>query len=154
MNEEPPKPHFYSNAKEKPKITFVYQLTKDKVPLSYTRVYTKSWDNIIEIEKYLEGYYRDNTEKKLFLGDLARGMELSETITSKYILMMCTVKQVREDFKGETKIIRDKPLCIIQQAVRHTSKRYFSIRTPIYVTPFAKEYLPQTQKEVKVQNED
>lgn len=137
----------YKSYKPKPLITFVYALNKNNEPISYQRIYSQGYQDILKIEQAVNDFYNENGDySKLNVAKLEELTEISSSFLSSLLVRMASVKRVIERFEGKIKILRDKPYIILQQKHKHISRELFGRRCPLYIFPFAPKYYAQKIK--------
>ncbi len=130
-------------------FVLVYQMTKSGQPLSYTRVYTKAWEQMNLIMDTVESFYQRNSDEKLHLKRISEFCDLSANRVSQLVLRMAATKKVIYQEGGEWKIEREKPMIVLQQRPKHILRQYWGLKTPVYALPFNEKYF-KGDKETKL----
>lgn len=152
----PHEPHIHKTNERFPLLTFVYQLLADGTPISYGRIYKRSWEHIQLIMKKVNAFYSYSGDGaggqyRMHFRRLADETGIRHHTLMLLLLKMATCKQVisYDGQKYKSKILRKKPFILLQQRRKAIERSRWGKKTPLYILPFEKFYFtPRKTKEV------
>lgn len=141
--EEPLKPAEVKTYTPSKLRQFVYWFNKKGRPISYQRIYNRSWEQVKKINRAVELYYQkteyepyEDPTEKMNLQTLVEETGICQGVVLSLLIKMANVKQVLVRIDNRWKIERSKPYIIIQQKAKHVQREYWGKKTPLYIYPF------------------
>lgn len=138
-------PHEHKTYEREPLYTVIYAETKEGRPISYQRIYNKSYAQIKRIQDAITSFYgwrgegRDG-KRKLNLSRLSELTGINASTLRPLLIQMASAKKIIRK-KGNKWIPEySKPLCILQQKAKHIEQSLWGKRCPLYVLPFDEKY--------------
>jgi hypothetical protein len=130
--------------KSSPLYVLVYQLDSHGRPISYQRLYKKSYSQIVKINKILEFFYGHHRGEgvggrgKIHLQKLSQVAKIHQAVLRELLLKMACMKQLRMKKGNEWSLVRNEPWILLQQKVKYVSRAKFGKKTCLYILPYKK----------------
>jgi len=132
--------------KRQPLYTLVYATTKKGRPISYQRIYSIGYEQIKLIAGVVQEYYGyggpgNNGEMKLTIKQLRERININKVQLTNLLIKMAAVRKViARQPNGKLEVEKEGPYILLQQKAKHIDKKYFGIKTPVYILPFEETY--------------
>ena len=146
MEKEVKAPHEHKTYEREPLHLIVFAQTKDGTPISYARIYKRSWKQIQTIREAIKEFYGYggsgyDGKQKLHLTRLCSITGLNENTVRELLVKMAACKKIMmKNSKGRWVLVTDKPMVILQQKAKHVQKEFWGRKCPVYILPFEEKY--------------
>lgn len=141
--QEAKRPQEFKTYQREELYTVVYIKSKDNTPISYQRIYRRTWEQFKLVEDAVNEFYNymNRDKQKLHLAQLSALTGIAPAVLREVVLKMACCKMIIAR-KGNNKriVVRDRPYLILQQKEKHIQKEFWGRRCPLYVLPFDEKY--------------